>query len=394
MQQKLSISKPFKTLGLCAILSLFLINQEILAADTATGSPAPTTAPTSAPAIEQNPAQKPAQKQVEVRPQMAQFRILMQELSPYLLSEKEFNNPDNQKKIERILADLNANVAQLNHKKDVQGSNMKFRFKALAEGFKDVEYTFKNRFLDYSYWALKSQLHQCSACHTEKQLEDRWYNADLIGKADLYAQAEFQFMLRGYEEAVKKYMQIIKEYPSNKITEEQLNRAVKKTGYYYVRILKDDGKTLEAFKEISTNKNLPNYLTRHLKKWIEYLEVKKFRLLPEASEGLSLDKLKKFVDEREKIAAHFGGGDDRFPVDQETLIYLHQVLDKKPKKDAIPWLYLWIGQFQNSYKESLFDNSGELYLKECFESYPKSAAAAKCKAEYKTITSERDERKK
>lgn len=359
------------------ISTVFFVKNAALAVETVTDSSAP----------------KTAAKQAEVRPQMAQFRNLMQELSPYLLNEKEFNDPANQKKIEKILTDINANVSLLNHKKDVQSTNMKFRFKALAEGFKDVEYTFKNRFLDYSFWALKSQLHQCSACHTEKQLEDRWYSTDALGKADLYSQAEFQFMLRGYEDAVKKYMQLIKEYPKNKITEEQLNRAVKKTGYYYVRILKDDLKTLEAFKEISANKDLPNYLTRHLKKWIEYMEVKKYRLLPEASEGLSVDKLKKFVDEREKIASHFGGGDDRFPVDQETLIYLHQVLDKKPKKDAIPWLYLWIGQFQNSYKESLFDNSGELYLKECFESYPKSGAAEKCKADYKAITSERDERK-
>lgn len=378
LKTRLSKMLLTKTLIASAAVAVFFVQTGVLAAETVTDSSAP----------------KATQKQAEIRPQMAQFRNLMQELSPYLLSEKEFNDPANQKKIEKILADINTNVASLNHKKDVQSTNMKFRFKALAEGFKDVEYTFKNRFLDYSYWALKSQLHQCSACHTEKQLEDRWYSSDALGKADLYSQAEFQFMLRGYEDAVKKYMQLIKEYPKNKITEEQLNRAVKKTGYFYVRILKDDIKSLEAFKEISSNKDLPNYLTRHLKKWIEYLEVKKYRLLPEISEGLTLDKLKKFVDEREKIASHFGGGDDRFPVDQETLIYLHQVLDKKPKKDAIPWLYLWIGQFQNSYKESLFDNSGELYLKECFESYPKSGAAAKCKAEYKTITSERDERKK
>lgn len=58
--------------------------------------------------------------------------------------------------------------------------------------------------------------------------------------------------------------------------------------------------------------------------------------------------------------------------------------------DELPWLYFWIGKIQNNYKESLFDNTGELFLKECFSSYPKSKVAKLCKAEHKAILDSRD----
>jgi len=323
--------------------------------------------------------------QAQIKPKMAQFEILMKQLSPYLMSEKEFIDPANQKSVEKILKDINLNIELLQHDPSVVNSNLKFRFKVLAEGFKDVESSFKNRFLDYSYWNLKSQLHQCSSCHTEKQLTDRWYSFDLLNNSDLFAQADFQFMLRGYDEAVKKYQKLIDAYPKNKLNEKNLDHSIKKIGYYYIRILKNDEKTLEALSKINTNKELPTYLVRHLKKWIEYFNVKKFRMLPEKAEDQSYLSLKEFVEARSKIAGYYGVGDDRFPIDQETLIYLHRVLDLNQNKDLLPWLYLWIGQIQNNYKESLFDTTGELFLKECFESYSKSKAAKFCKSEYKEI---------
>jgi tetratricopeptide (TPR) repeat protein len=328
--------------------------------------------------------------QSEIKPKMTQFEALMKQLSPYLMSEKEYSNPDNYKKVEAILKEINVNLTELMKDPAVLGSNYKFRFKVLADGFKDVEQSYQNRFLDYSFWNLKSQLYQCSSCHTEKQMVDRWYSAELANHSDLFAQADFQFMLRGYEGAVEKYQKLIKGYPKNKLTEKNLDHAVKKIGYYYLRILQNDEKTLKAFSEINQNKEIPIYLARHLKKWIEYFNVKKFRMLPEKSEDQSLKKLKEFIEDREVIANYYGTGDDRFPIDQETLIYLHRVLDLNQNKEISPWLYFWIGKLQNNYKESLFDNTGELFLKECFSSYPKSKVAKLCKAEHKAILDSRD----
>ncbi len=321
----------------------------------------------------------------QIKPKMTQFETLMKQLSPYLMSEKEYSDPANYKKVEKILNDINLNLAELQKDPAVMNSNYKFRFKVLAEGFKDVEQSYQNRFLDYSFWNLKSQLYQCSSCHTEKQMVDRWYSPELTNHSDLFAQADFQFMLRGYEGAVQKYQKLVKDYPKNKLTEKNLDHAVKKIGYYYLRILKDDEKTLKAFTEISQNKDVPVYLARHLKKWIEYFNVKKFRMLPEKADDQSVLKLKEFIADREVIANYYGVGDDRFPIDQETLVYLHRVLDLNQNKELLPWLYFWIGKIQNNYKESLFDNTGELFIKECFQSFPKSKAAKLCQSEYKAI---------
>ena len=326
--------------------------------------------------------------QAQIKPKMAQFEILMKQLSPYLLNEADFSDSRNQKKIEKILKDININIDQLQHDPAVLNSNLKFRFKVFAEGFTDVEQSFRNRFLDYSYWNLKSQLHQCSSCHTEKQLTDRWYSFDLFNNSNLFAQADFQFMLRGYESAVKKYQILIKGYPKNKLSENNLQHAVKKIGYYYISILKNDDKTLLALAQISENKSLPKYMSKYLNKWVEYFNIKKFRMLPEKSEDQTYQKLNEFVNGREKIAEYYGLGVDRFPIDQETLIYLHRVLDANQNKELTPWLYLWIGRIQNNYKESLFDTTGELFIKECFQSFPKSKAAQLCRVEYEAIQKE------
>lgn len=321
----------------------------------------------------------------QVKPKMNRFENLIINLSPYLLNEKEYSNPVNQTKIEGLLAEVNKTILELEHDETVKQSNMKFRFKALAEGFKDIEESYKLKAIGYSYWSLKSQLHQCSSCHTEKQLDARLYNQASYLDSDLFSQAELQFMLRNYNEAVEKYIKLIAEYPNNQLSNENLNRSVKKIGYFLVRIQQNDSNSLETIKKIKGNTQLPQYLKNHLQKWTNYLEVKKYRLLPEKSDSKTIKDLKDFIKQRESIAKHFGFGDDRFLVDQETLIYLHQVLNENSNSKLTPWLYFWIAQMQNNYKESLFDKTGELFLKECIEKYPKSDVINKCKKEYKQI---------
>lgn len=330
----------------------------------------------------------------EVKPQMSKFQILMTELSPYLMNEAEYRKTENKDKVLDILNRINQNIDLLKHDQSVDDPSMKFRFQTLAEGFKDVSETYKNGFLDYSYWSLKSQVHQCSACHTEKQLAERGFKYDLTKSSDPYEQAEFLYMIRNYGEAIPKYIELVKGYPKNKLTENHLNRAIKKIGYYHIRVLKDDATTLKVFKDLQSNKELPTYLKRNLTKWINYLEIKKFRLLPESADDQTVKTMKAFVKDRDGIASHFGLGDDRFVIDQETLIYLHRVLEQNKNKELTPWLYLWIANIQNNYRDSLFDNTGELYLKECVKNFPKSNAAPACKNELKLVSGDYKNKKK
>lgn len=323
-----------------------------------------------------------------LKSQMSQFEGLIMKLSPYLLNEADYKDPKNQIAIESILTEMNKTLGTLQHDKSVQKTTMKFRFEVLAEGFKDVEESFKAKAVEYSYWNLKSQLHQCSSCHTEKQLGARIYDDEVYKKSDLFMQAEFQFMLRNYEAAVKKYVQIIEKYKSGKVTNENLDRALKKVGYYFVRIKKDDQETLKTIEALKSNKELPRYMLNHLQKWADYLKIKKYRLLPEKSENLSVKDMQKFVDDRESIAQHFGLGQDRFLVDQETLIYLHKVLESSSDQKLNQWLYLWLAKFHNNYKESLFDRTSELYLKECIAADAKTKIAKECEKELKEIKKE------
>ncbi|MFN3455356.1 MAG: hypothetical protein ACK41T_10390 [Pseudobdellovibrio sp.] len=325
------------------------------------------------------------QTKAQVKPYMSSFESALLKLSPYIINEEAYKQTENKKSISSALKDLNVSIQAVKHDKSIEQTSLKFRFEVLADGIKDVESSFNKGAVDYSYWNLKSQLHQCSSCHTERQLVSRLQDYDFYKNSNLFTQAEFQFMLRNYDSAFNKYVDLIEKYDGKNMTHEELNRSVKKIGYYLVRVKKEDALSLKTFKSLKKNKNLPQYMKKNLDKWVDYLEVKKYRIFPSEAENQNLEALKQFVADREKIADHFGVGSDRFLIDQETLIYLHNVLNTETNQKNIPWFYYWIGYMSADYKESLFDQTGQLYLQECVKKYPKSDVVEQCKKELKSI---------
>lgn len=322
--------------------------------------------------------------QAQVKPHMQDFYSVVDKIRPFLINKTEYMNEKNEKTISQALAEFNEKTKQLKKEKMSEMDDMKYRVQQLSEGLDEAEKTFKDGFKDYSYWVLKSTMNNCYACHTQKSLSGTDYAFKKGVSTDLYSEAEFLFIVRNYTESVGFFEDILLKYPENKISVENLENSLQKLLYYYVRVLRDDTKTLAAFEKILANKNLPSSLRNDILAWKKYLGVKKYRLMEE--KPITTDKsLEEFIEERTNIADHYKLSNQRYIVDLETSYYLFQLLEKSPDKKLKPWILYWLADQEKDYRLTMFDLSAEQYLKECIEKYPTHKAAKKCFTLYKEI---------
>ena len=320
----------------------------------------------------------------QVKPHMKDFYSVVDNIRPYLINKAEYMNEKNAKKITQALKEFNEKTKQLKKEKMSETDDMKYRVQQLSEGLDEAEKTFKDGFKDYSYWVLKSSMNNCYACHTQKSLSGTDYAFKSSGSSDLYSEAEFLFIVRNYGVSISIFEDLLGHYPENKISVENLENSLQKLLYYYVRVLRDDTKTLASFEKILENSKLPSSLRNDILAWKKYLGVKKYRILEE--KPITTDKsLEEFIEERNAIADHYKLSNQRYIVDLETSTFLFQLLEKSTDKKLKPWILYWLADQEKDYRLTMFDLSAEQYLKECIERYTTHKAAKKCFTLYKEI---------
>lgn len=326
-----------------------------------------------------------AQTDLKVKPQMQEFYLLVNKLRPYIMSKSEYMNDKNQKEISSLLTEFNNKVVKLKKNKMTETDDMKYRAQQLAEGLREAEKTFKDGFKDYSYWVLKSSMNNCYACHTQKSLSGTEYKFSSTETSDLYSEADFLFLVRNYSESIPAFEKIVLNYPANKVSVENLEDSLRKLLYFYVRVQREDQKSIVSFEKFLKNEKLPSSVHNDIVAWKKYLNVKKYRL----TEEKPLDSEKSFndfIEERNSIGDHYKLSNQRYIVDLETSHYLFQLLEKNKDVKLKPWILYWLGYQEKDYRMNMFDISAEQYLRECIEKYSTHKAAKKCFALYKEMT--------
>jgi len=321
----------------------------------------------------------------QVKPHMQDFYKITNKIRPYLINKAQYLNSQNEKEIAQYLTEFNEKVDKLKKEKMSESDDMKYRAQQLSEGLNEAEKSFKDGFKDYSYWVLKSSMNNCFACHTQKNLSGTEYKFSQSSSADPYSEAEFLFIVRNYSESIALFESFIVKYPDNKISVENLENSLQKILYYYVRVLREDQKTLATFEVLLKNQKLPATVRNDILAWKKYLNVKKYRLIEEKS-LTTAKSLKDFISERDNIASHYKLSNQRYIVDLETSYYLFQLLEKSTDIKLKPWILYWLAYQEKDYRLTMFDLSAEQYLKECIEKYTNHKAAKKCFALYKEIT--------
>lgn len=320
----------------------------------------------------------------DIKLNMDKFYIHLNDLQPFLTKRSKFIDEKSRPAVESILTELSQNVKNLKSKKMAKDDGMRFRIHQLNEGLAEAAQTYKDGFRDYSYWVIKASLNNCSSCHTERALPATKFKFDFSSDTSDSEKADFLFMIRNYSEAISIYQKAIDGYPKNKLLLEDLLTSVKKQVYYYLRVKRDDDALMQMISQSLKNKELPIFLNRDLMQWKKYLEIKKYRILPEMEQFKTVEAMNKFITTRDEIASHFGEGQQRFIVDQETLYFLHQNLRQSELNSEFKNLsYYWIAKIQRSYRDSMFDNSAEIYLTECVRLTKVVSTAKNCAEEFK-----------
>ena len=320
----------------------------------------------------------------EIKPLMKEFYSLTDELTPYMIDRSKFMDESNSQKISSLLTDFNQKTKLLKKDKMAQDEDMKFKAKLLAEGLDEAEKSFNSGYKDYSFWVLKASLNNCFSCHTQKSLDDTNYNWSKHFSNDLYAKAEFLFIVRNYSEATPLFEKILAEYPDNKVSIENLESASQKLLYFYMGVSRDDAKALSSFDRVLKNKKLPSSLHNELLAWKKYLNEKKQQISGNLKIN-SVQSLDSFAKARTKIGDTYKFPGQRAIVDLDTTHYLYQLLEKSKGSDLIPVILYWLAFIEKDYRLSMFDLSAENYLKECMEKYSAQSIAKKCFGLFKEI---------
>jgi len=329
-----------------------------------------------------------AQKKAEIKPIqpiMQEFYNLTTQLNPYLVNEDRFVNPKNEEELKKLLLEFKNKTIELKKNKLSQNDDMKYRVLQLTETVTDAESSFREGFKNYSYWALKASLNNCYSCHTDKSLPSTSLVALAEQKTTDFQNAEFLFLVRNYKESIPLFEKLIKEFPKNKITEKQLDESLKKIVFYLVRTEENDEKTLKTFDMILKNRKLPEENRRQFLAWEKYVKSKKQSTSLDYKSITDEVSLKQWVAHRDNLASSYGPASRRYFIDLETNHILFKLIESNPSKDLKPWLLLYSADMQKYYRASMFDMTSELYLTECIESYPQSAAAQRCLDLFKEI---------
>lgn len=323
-----------------------------------------------------------SQATAEVKPLMQDFFVLTDQLRPFIINQETFLDSQNEKEIAKALEDFNQKTIKLKTSKMTQSDDMKFRAKLLTEGLTEAHTAFKSGFKDYSYWALKATLNNCSSCHTQKGLVETHYTFKSNSTIDLYSKAEFLFIVRNYAEALPLFENLLINYPANKSSVEDVESSALKILFYSVRVSRNNSATLEMFSRILKNEGLPAGLRNDIMAWRKYLNHKRYRVNEAQVIGSEKD-LTEFMNSREKISEAYRFTQQRAAADMDTTYFLFRLLEKPDSKQLRPNLLYWLAKVERDYRISMFDQTSDNYLKECIEKYSTHKIAKKCLSLYK-----------
>ncbi len=209
----------------------------------------------------------------QVTVSMVRLKYELDQILPYLVSPKQFHNPQNQKTIEQRLLTLSQIGQTVSHVPSIMGTDPILEF--LSIGFEDELKrsfdSYKNGHMEYSRLSLLNVTAYCIECHTRTQsgpsfatdkIDSTWKSLRLIDQID-YLVATRQFDL-----ALKTINSILSQGLSDKINVFDLDRAVRLGLMISVRFNQNPEQTIQLITALSKAPNIPFYLKAASQSWL------------------------------------------------------------------------------------------------------------------------------
>jgi tetratricopeptide (TPR) repeat protein len=331
----------------------------------------------------------PALAWSQVKPFMDQMFNQIFILKPFIVSEAAFKDPKNFETIDKALVNMVEASRKINHDEKIQRSGFQISAKVLTQQLNETEMVFKVGNKDYSMWMLKSTLGVCMNCHT--QLPSVSTHLTTLNQAHIlsnpFEEAEFLFVIRNFDEAMKLYRGALNGYPKNVVSVDSLEKAIYRQLFYYVRVKRDFPELIKVLDEDLKNAQLP----RNLQKKLEGLKAAAVSMKTEpypVFTGTQEGELRKHVEG--KLQAELSGKFD-FGSPRRELEYLKissvlfEYLEQNPATPLKPDILYWLSFCESRYSHQLLYSMPELYLKQCVLEFPKNPVAKKCLTEYQDL---------
>jgi hypothetical protein len=186
---------------------------------------------------------------------------------------------------------------------------------------------------------------------------------------------------------MKLYGELIQGYPLNQAQQNDLEIALYREIYYYVRVARDMKGLSIALRSNSENQQLPKRLQKQIKGFVAAVDAMKNEKYPYFTDAQSAD-LRSYA---QAVLVEEVGGD--FSLDSpEKMIaalklssVLYEYLDANPQTPLRPDIFYWLSFGERRYLYPSLHSLPGLYLKQCVLDYPQSPVAKKCFAEYEDI---------
>lgn len=324
----------------------------------------------------------------EVKPHMDLMLKEIFTLKPYIVSDVEYRDPKNFQKINDSLKQMVALSEKITHEGKIKKTGFAISSKALNEQLREAELVYRVGNKDYSLWMLRSTLSVCMSCHTQLPASSTQF--DTLSKGTFltkpFDEAEFLFIVRNFDKAMPLYDQVINTYPDNKGSQENLEKALARKVYYFVRVKRDLAGLSSSLEKNQKNKNLPSMVGKRIKALRQAADKLKKQAYPEFTENQQAD-LKKYAETelKEELKGEFSTTVEKELSYLKVSSVLYKYLEQNPESTMKPEILYWLSFCERRYEQKAFYSLPELYLKQCVTEFPGSAVAPSCLREYQDL---------
>ena len=298
---------------------------------------------------------------------------------PYAYNGKDLRD----KKFMQYMQEFEKSLDSSAHAAFLKNSNFGPNLKIIKDSVSQFKESTKMKNYYFAKNGLKTIAAKCVSCHSQLPKNSYGkingkYNAVIDTEVkSLYDRAMMSYLLRDYPSAIKRFSGAIKEYQSEPQIQDRSIRKIIKIAYMNNIGTKDLVDRLSGFKSLIKK---PSYLYESLEAWIK--QVKTFKAVPTKTKiDTAVKKLLIPIENEMK-----SGDPDQFRV---QLHYMQGLLSQSMSMDPTgknklqsPMPLYWLGLIENAFHEDFMFSLGDMYLKNCIETFPKSKYAKKC---YKAI---------
>lgn len=325
----------------------------------------------------------------EVKPLMNQMFNEIFTLKPFIVSETAFNDPKNAETIDKSLKHMIEVSKNINHEKQIRRSGFEVSSKVLSQQLQEVDRIFLAGNKDYSLWMLKSTLSVCMNCHTQVPAASTHLTTMNQGHIlnNPFEEAEFLFVIRNFDEAMKLYQKSIAGYPENQVPLNNLEKALTRQLFYYVRVQRSMEELAKSLDLDLKNTKLPKGFRQKL----EDLKIAANKMKKDAYptfSGSQDAEVRKYVESnlKEELAGHFSINNPERQIQfMKISSVLYEYLQANPGTHLKPDILYWLSFCEARYSHQLSYSMPELYLKQCVLEFPKNPVAKKCLTEYQEL---------